>query len=105
MKIRFEIAEKDATVLVQALQQAASRTTEPQSFDAIQLLIEEIKNDLKNGVEVFQQLSSRLAIYTDGSTILLSSNFRTDLGISNVFITSTHGLIRLLNQILYTYAT
>jgi hypothetical protein len=104
MKIQFEIAEKDASVLVDALEQAASRTADPQSFDAIQMLIEEVKNDLRNGVEVFRRLSNGLSIYTDGSPIRLSSNFRTHLGISNVYITSSHGLIRLLNHILATCA-
>ena len=101
MKIEFEIDDKDLTVLLQALESAASNpATTRASFDAIQKLLNEIRQDVVNGSDIFMELKTRLAPFTNGSPILMKSNFRTHLGISSNFIESDTGLINLLNFIL-----
>jgi len=103
MKIEFDIDKKDAHVLINALEFAASKAPNLESFEAIQKVIQEIREDIKNGIVVFQELKKQLEPYTDKSPILLSSNFRTQLGISSIFISSNNGLIAVLNQILKTF--
>jgi hypothetical protein len=100
MIIEFDIDEKDLAVLVNALEFAASRVSDEHSFSTIQKVISEIKEDVKNGVAIFIRLRDELKKYTDGSTILETSNFRTQLGISAVFIKSDKGLIAVMNYIL-----
>jgi hypothetical protein len=100
MKIQFEIDDGDVAILVDALDRAALQATTPRSFDSLQRVIALIREDVQNGVEALQLVKQNLALYTDGSPILSQSNFRTDLGISGAFIQSSHGLIRLLNQVL-----
>lgn len=100
MKIEFDIEKKDLKILVKALEFAASKVNDENSFNTIQKVIQEIKEDVKNGVVILKKLKEELKKYTDGSPILESSNFRTQLGISNVFINSNNGLIALMNYIL-----
>lgn len=47
----------------------------------------------------FQELKEQLAEFTDGSAILMTSNFRSHLGISGDFIESDTGMIAILNFI------
>lgn len=100
MKIEFDIEKKDLTILVKALEFAASKVNNESSFNTLQMVIQEIKEDVNNGVMVFNKLKDDLKTYTDGSPILKLSDFRTQLGISKVFINSNNGLIALLNYIL-----
>jgi hypothetical protein len=103
MKIEFDIEKKDLKVLVNALEFAASRVSDENSFNTIQKVINEIKEDVKNGVAIFTRFRDELKKYTDGSPILETSNFRTQLGISAVFIKSDNGLIALMNYILKSF--
>ncbi len=105
MKIEFDIEKKDLTILVKALEFAASKVNDENSFNTIQKVIQEIKEDVKNGVIILRKLKEELKKYTDGSSILETSNFRTQLGISNVFISSNNGLIALMNYILKSLVT
>jgi hypothetical protein len=100
MKIQFDIEEKDIPVLIQSLEFAASRAINQKTFEALQKVIREVKDDTVNGVEIFDELKARLTPFTDGSAINLTSNFKTHLGISRVFLESAEGLISMLNQIL-----
>lgn len=100
MKIEFEIDENEASILIDALQFAASQSNDQATFEAIQKVIQDIQEDLKNGVLIFEELKRLIKPYTDGSAILKTSSFRTQLGLSQVFIESSQGLIYILNYIL-----
>jgi hypothetical protein len=100
MKIEFEVEEKYAPVLIDLLEFAAAKAPDTRTFDTIHKIIQELRDDIKNGIEAFQELKKRLAPFTDNSPILLTSDFRSHLGISNVFISSDEGLIKLLNYLL-----
>jgi len=105
MKIEFDIEKNDLTIIVKSLEFAASKVNNEHSFNTIQKVIQEIKEDVKNGIMVFNKLREELSKYSDGSPILETSNFRTQLGISNVFINSNNGLIALLNYTLKSLVT
>jgi hypothetical protein len=100
MKIEFEIEDSDLAVLLQALESAAASAANRTSFDALQRLVNEIRQDITNGTDVFLELKTRLTSFTNGSPILPKSNFRTHLGMSLDFIESENGLLHLLNWIL-----
>ncbi|GAA3623041.1 hypothetical protein [Flavivirga jejuensis] len=105
MKIEFEITKSDAKIIVKALEYAASKAGNQSSVNAIQNAIQEIKEDIQNGIRVLKKLKSELKGYTDGSPILETSKFRTQLGLSNAFIKSDNGLIALMNYILKSFVS
>jgi len=100
MKIEFNIDKRDVKILIKALEFAASKSNNQSSVNSLQNIIQEIKEDLNNGIKVSNKLKSELKGYTDGSLILANTKFRTQLGLSNAFIKSDNGLIRIMNYIL-----
>ncbi|MDR7127684.1 hypothetical protein J2X69_000012 [Algoriphagus sp. 4150] len=100
MKIEFEINDSDANVLVPALQHAASQALDINTFEVLQKVIQEIQEDIQNGVSIFQQLINYLHPYTNGNPILASSKLIINLGISQNFMESSQGMHYVLSYIL-----
>ena len=100
MKIEFEISDNDVDRLVKALQLLASQATEIETFEVVQKLLNEIQNDVENGVAIFNHLITYLKPYTNGTEIAKTSKLILHLGISENFINSSRGLIHVLKYIL-----
>ncbi|MDB4583105.1 hypothetical protein N9164_08135 [Draconibacterium sp.] len=100
MKIEFEINDSEANILVPALQQAASQALDISTFEVLQKVIQEIQEDIQNGVSIFQQLVNYLHPYTNGNPILKSSKLILNLGISRNFMNSSQGMHYVLSYIL-----
>jgi hypothetical protein len=100
MRIQLEIDEKDLALLVNAFISASSNQKNDHPVSIIQKAIRGITDIIDIGAAAFAELEDKLAPYTDGSPVLPASDFRTQLGISDVFIKSDTGLIMVLNYVL-----
>ncbi|WP_026945774.1 hypothetical protein [Algoriphagus marincola] len=100
MKIEFEINDSEASILVLALQHAASQALELKTFEVLQKVIQEIHEDIQNGVSIYQQLVYYLRPYTNGNPILKTTKLILGLGISQNFMKSSQGMHYLLTYIL-----
>lgn len=100
MKIQLEIDDKDLAMLIDALKCASSKADDEPSFNAVKKVITGIKSNINIAVAAFNELKGKLAPFTDGSPVLLTSDFRTQLGIPEGFIKSDTGLIVILNYVL-----
>jgi hypothetical protein len=100
MKIEFEIEKKETVLLLDIIKSFMGQTSNAKILKSLSKIITEIESDLRIGDEIFKNLRDRLAPYTNGNRILLESNLKIYLGISNNFITRSGGLEREANFIL-----
>jgi hypothetical protein len=100
MKIQFNIDDKNIEAFINALEFAVSNSPQNGSLEFIREIIRQIT--VKTIIQdiVFVKLEGSLERYTDGSTISITSKFRTELGLSGDFISDDHGLIVILNNVL-----
>ena len=100
MKIHFSIENKNIADFLLALQYAGANSPQKDSLGFIQDIIKQIKVGLIIRRKTIEKLKNAIEKYTDGSPILITSDFRTQLGLSGDFINDDRGLIAMLNNVL-----
>lgn len=100
MKIEFEIEKSDGLVLINALKYAVSRNNNPMVIEKLIKIIGEIEKDMHSSAQAYKLLAGHLTPYVPNVPILINSDLRVHLSLSNSFISHPNGLSRECNQVI-----